>query len=547
MSWQDRWEWWQRGVIYQIYPRSFQDSNGDGCGDLRGIIKRLDYLAWLGVEAVWISPFYPSPMKDFGYDISDYKDVHPLFGKMADFDELLAEAHRRNLKVILDLVPNHTSDQHPWFLESASSTSNPKRNWYIWSDPAPDGGPPNNWISEFAGSAWEWHEGTQQYYYHAFLKEQPDLNWRHPEVRAAFYQTMRFWLDKGVDGFRVDVMWHMIKDEHLRNNPHNPDYDPERDSPYHEVIPVYSADQPEVHNVVREMRLVVDEYKNRLLIGEIYLPIEKLVTYYGNEESEAHLPFNFQLIGAPWDADHIRSVVDTYEASLRQHDWPNWVLGNHDKPRLASRIGREQAGVAAMLLLTLRGTPTLYYGDEIGMVDGNIPQEQVKDPRELNCPGRGLGRDPARTPMQWDNGPSAHFTEGVPWLPVNSDYREHNVGDQQRDEHSLLMLYHRLIELRRRESALAVGTYEPLESSANLLAYLRHDHKASFLVVLNLTNEPQSFKPRSRPGTGQVVISTHRESELQEVKDRIDLRPNEGIVVRLASPPERPASSAEGP
>jgi alpha-glucosidase len=298
---------------------------------------------------------------------------------------------------------------------------------------------------------------------------------------------------------------------------------------------------------VRQMRKVVDEYDRRLLIGEIYLPIEKLVTYYGDEESEAHLPFNFQLIGAPWDPDHIRSVVDTYEGSLRGHDWPNWVLGNHDKPRLASRTGREQAGIAAMLLLTLRGTPTLYYGDELGIVDGHIPPEEVRDPRELNCPGRGLGRDPARTPMQWGNGPSANFTRGVPWLPVNSDYREHNVSDQQQDEHSLLMQYHRLIELRRRESALAVGAYEPLETKANVLAYLRQDHTATFLVVLNFAGEPQSLELRPLQGHGQVEVSTHRVSELKEVGDRIELQPNEGILVRLASPPERPASSADAP
>lgn len=537
MAWQDDWEWWQQGIVYQVYPRSFQDSTGNGCGDLKGIVQRLDYLVSLGVTAVWVSPFYPSPMKDFGYDISLYTDIHPLFGSMEDFDELLLEAHARELRLIVDLVPNHSSDQHPWFQESSSSRVNPKRDWYLWSEPAPDGGPPNNWLSEFGGSAWQWHEGTGQYYYHAFLAEQPDLNWRNPDLRSAFYDIMRFWLDKGVDGFRVDVMWHMIKDAQLRNNPPNPDYDPEHDSPYKELIPVYSADQPQVHEVVREMRRVVDEYRQRVLIGEIYLPVDQLLMYYGDEESEAHLPFNFQLIETPWDAKHFERAINSYEASLRPHDWPNWVLGNHDKPRLASRVGDPQARIAAMLLLTLRGTPTLYYGDELGLRDGKIPADQVKDPRGLRCPGRGLGRDPARTPMQWDNSSAAGFTTGVPWLPVNSDYREHNVADQQSDPTSLLWLYRQLITLRQHEPALAVGDFEPLQSEPALLAYLRVYHSSAFVIVLNFSDKPEVHKIKPGLGAGEVLVSTHRSSDINEVSDSIDLQANEGLVVRLASPP----------
>lgn len=548
-AWQNDWLWWKRGVIYQIYPRSFQDSNGDGCGDLRGILQRLDYLVWLGVDAVWISPFYPSPMKDFGYDVSDYTAVHPLFGTMEDFDRLLREAHRRGLRVILDLVPNHTSDQHPWFQEAASSRYSPKRNWYIWSDPAPNGGPPNNWLSEFGGGAWQWHESTGQYYYHAFLAEQPDLNWRNPEVREAIYDVMRFWLNKGVDGFRVDVMWHMIKDVHLRNNPPNPDYDPERDSPYNVLVPIYSSDQPQVHEVVQEMRKVVDEYDERLLIGEIYLPIQDLVTYYGNEQSEAHLPFNFQLIGAPWDPAHIRRIVDTYEGSLRPYDWPNWVLGNHDKPRLASRVGRPQVRGAAMLLLTLRGTPTLYNGDELGMVDVAIPPELVVDPRERNCPGKGLGRDPERTPMQWDATANAGFTNGRPWLPLAADYRDCNVEAQRRDPNSLLSLYNNLIQLRRREAALAVGDYEPLPAPNPLLAYLRRHRSAVFLVLLNFSNASQTYDAKPGYDKGRVLISTHAVSgQEKETGKTIKLRPNEGLVIRLLSPPpEHPTSNIDIP
>ncbi|MDX5437737.1 MAG: alpha-amylase, partial [Pontibacter sp.] len=320
--------WWQSGVIYQVYPRSFQDSDNDGVGDLKGIIKRLDYLKWLGVTAVWVSPIYPSPMADFGYDISDYCGIHPLFGTMDDFDQLLQEVHTRDMKLILDLVPNHTSNEHPWFLESRSSRDNPKRDWYIWEDPAEDGSEPNNWLSVFGGSGWEWDEKTQQYYYHAFLKEQPDLNWRNPEVQQAMFDVMRFWLDKGVDGFRVDVMWHMIKDKQLRDNPPNPDYQ-QHESTYNQLIPAFSTDQPEVHDIVAKMRDVMNEYEERVMIGEIYLPIHRLVTYYCQDNSGAHLPFNFMLITLDWDARVLSSHIDEYEGALPVGGWPNWVIGNH--------------------------------------------------------------------------------------------------------------------------------------------------------------------------------------------------------------------------
>ena len=281
--------WWQHAVIYEIYPRSFQDSNGDGVGDLNGIIRRLDYLVVLGVDAIWISPIYPSPMADFGYDVADYCDIHPIFGTMEDFDRLLQEAHRRGLKVILDFVPNHTSDRHPWFLESRSSRDNAKRDWYIWRDK------PNNWLSNFGGSAWEYDEKTGQYYLHLFLKEQPDLNWRNPAVKAAMFDVLRFWLRKGVDGFRVDVMWMMIKDDQFRDNPPNPGYRVGL-PPHTRLLPVYNSDRPEIHDLVAEMRAVVDEFADRVLIGEIYLPVPQLMTYYGQDLRGANLPFNFQLL-----------------------------------------------------------------------------------------------------------------------------------------------------------------------------------------------------------------------------------------------------------
>jgi alpha-glucosidase len=525
--------WWQTGVIYQIYPRSFQDSNGDGIGDLRGIVQRLDYLQWLGIKAIWISPVYPSPMADFGYDISDYTDIHPLFGKMNDFDELLKEAHNRGIKVVLDLVPNHTSHKHPWFLESSSSRDNPKRDWYIWKDAKPDGGPPNNWLSVFGGSAWEWNEETGQYYYHAFLKEQPDLNWRNPEVQEAMLDVMRFWLDKGVDGFRVDVMWHMIKDAMFRDNPHNPNYQSHQ-ATYEQVLPVYSTDQPEVHDIVHRMRHVLDQYDERMMIGEIYLPISRLVTYYGIDNKGAHLPFNFLLISVPWDAPTIAALIDEYEGALPAGGWPNWVLGNHDQPRITSKVGMAQARVAAILLLTLRGTPTIYYGDEIGMQDIAIPFEEVQDPQGLNMPDKNLSRDPARTPMQWDNSINAGFTTGKPWLRIDKAYPRKNVISEKENPYSILNLYKRIIALRNNEPALNAGQYRPVMSDNKLIAYIREATGGKkFLIVLNLSHAPAYFKCGMENIKGKVVLSTSPELEGSFVTNSIPLNGDEGIIVEL--------------
>ena len=523
--------WWQRGVVYQVYPRSFQDSDGDGVGDLRGIVSRIGYLEWLGVDAVWISPFYPSPMADFGYDITNHTDVHPMFGTLSDFDAFVAEAHRRDIKVILDYVPNHTSDEHPWFVESRSSRENPKRDWYIWQDPAPDGGSPNNWQSVFGGGAWEWDAATQQYYYHAYLREQPDLNWRNPEVREAMTDILRFWLEQGVDGFRVDALRQLLKDERLRDNPPNPDHHAR--SPYDALLPVYSTDRPEVHEAVREMRSVLEEYGDRLLIGELYLPIDRLVTYYGENNSGVHLPFNFHLISTPWNAREIATLISSYEAALPRGGWPTWVLGNHDRSRIASRVGAAQARVAAMLLLTLRGTPTVYYGDELGMHDVGIPPERVQDPFEKNVPGRGLGRDPARTPMQWDASPKAGFCppDVEPWLPVADDYRTYNVATQREDPASMLNLHRRLLALRRSEPTLALGSYEPVETTGDLLAYVRERDGRRFLIVLNLGHNPTSFDSEGPEIRGRLVLSTHLDRYGERVNRGIGLRGDEGVIV----------------
>ena len=526
------WLWWQRGIVYQVYPRSFMDSDGDGVGDLRGITARLDHLRWLGVDAVWISPIYPSPMKDFGYDVADYTGVHPLFGTLDDFDRLLAEARARGLRVILDFVPNHSSDQHPWFVESRSSRESPKRDWYLWRDPAPDGGPPNNWLSCFGGSAWELDPRTGQYYYHAFLREQPDLNWRNPEVVEAMLDVLRFWLDRGVDGFRVDVLWHLVKDDRFRDNPPNPEWKPGMD-PFGRLVPLWTTDRPEVHDVITRMRGLFDQYDERVLIGEIYLPVERLVAYYGADLAGAHLPFNFQLVQAPWDARHIGRLIAEYEAALPEGGWPNWVLGNHDQHRIASRVGPAQARVAAMLLLTLRGTPTLYYGDEIGMRDVPVPPERVQDPFEKNVPGLGLGRDPERTPMQWSAAPNAGFTTGEPWLPVADDFREVNVEAQRGDPRSILALHRRLIALRRAEPALAVGGFEPVDAEGVVLAYLRRAPRGegAFLVALNLGPEPAVL--REGHG-GTIVLSTHLDREGEAAGAALRLRGDEGVIVRLA-------------
>ena len=339
-------------------------------------------------------------MADFGYDIADYCNVDHIFGNLADFDQLLLAIHKRGLMVILDFVPNHTSDRHPWFRESRSSLSNSKRDWYLWRDPAADGGPPNNWLSNFGGSGWT-RDGSQ-YYYHSFLKEQPDVNWRNPELRAVMLNVLRFWLDRGVDGFRVDVMWMMIKDDQFRDNPVNPASTP--DSPASlRLLPLFNTNRPEVHEIVADLRAVLDSYGDRLLIGEIYLPFAQLATYYGHDLNGAQLPFNSHLMQCPWNAAAIARVITDYEAALPPGGWPNWVTGNHDQPRIATRIGSMQARLAAMLLLTLRGTPTMYYGEELGMRDVAIPPAEVQDPAEKNEPGKGQGRDPERTPMPWDS------------------------------------------------------------------------------------------------------------------------------------------------
>lgn len=524
--------WWQTAVMYQIYPRSFQDADDNGVGDLRGIRQRLPYLSELGVDAIWISPIFPSPMADFGYDISDYTGIDPLFGSLEEFDALLTAAHARGLKVLLDLVPNHTSAQHPWFQESRSSRQSAMRDWYIWRDPAPDGGPPNNWLSEFGGSAWQRDERTGQYYYHAFLAEQPDLNWRNPAVGEAIHEVMRFWLRRGVDGFRVDVIWHLLKDDQFRDNPLNPGFQPGQ-PPHRAVIPLHTTDLPEVHEAIAGLRRVLDEFPDRVLLGEIYLPIERLVAYYGRDLEGTHLPFNFALLEAPWRARDIAKLIDDYEAALPRGGWPNWVLGNHDQPRIASRVGPDQARIAAMLLLTLRGTPTIYYGDEIGMPQVPIPPDRVRDPFERNVPGIGCGRDGARTPMQWDATPHAGFSRVEPWLPVAVGFGTDNVECERLDPTSIYHLHRRLIAVRRRSRSLRVGHYRPIVANGDLLLFVREHENERTLIGLNLGGDTIVVAFPAQQLRGQIVVSSAGDRDRTAVHGEITLRANEGVVMTL--------------
>lgn len=522
--------WWQTGVIYQIYPRSFQDTDADGVGDLRGIEQRLSHLVELQVDAIWISPIFPSPMRDFGYDVSNYCDIAPQFGSLADFDSLLIAAHAAGLKVILDFVPNHTSDQHPWFRESRSSTRSKKRDWYIWREGKPDGSLPNNWESEFGGPAWTLDNATGQYYYHAYLKEQPDLNWRNPQVEEAMGAVLRFWFDRGVDGFRVDAIHHLVEDEAGRDNPPDPRWR-EGMPPNERWLQIHTIDQPDVHRYIRSMRQVSDAYSDRVMIGEAYLPIDRLMAYYGADLTGFHLPFNFHLISTAWEPSAVATLIQVYEAALPAGGWPNWVLGNHDRSRVASRIGSAQARVAAMLLLTLRGTPTIYQGEEIGMVDVPIPPDQVQDPFEINVPGFGLGRDPVRTPMPWTPEPKGGFTVAMPWLPLHGDVQTMNVATQACDPHSMLSLYKALLHLRRKYEVLARGSFQLVSAGAGVLTYTRTLDDQQMLIVLNMTDQPTHFT--HDPRIHEVLLSTFLDGKGPSTGE--NLRANEGMVFRVRS------------
>lgn len=536
-------EWWREAVFYEIYVRSFQDRNGDGVGDLPGIIERLDYLndgtpQSLGVDALWLTPINPSPMFDFGYDVSDYRDVEPLFGTLADFDRLVAEAHRRNIRIILDLVPNHTSHRHMWFQASRRSRTDPKREWYVWRDPAPDGGPPNNWVSSFGGPAWTLDAATGQFYLHSFLAEQPDLNYRNPAVVEAMEDIIRYWLDRGVDGFRVDVIHKMIKDAALRDNPRPA---PDEEHPvrhYGGQIHYYDEDQPEVHDIIRGWRRILNHYGERAMVGEVYLfDPQRVARYYGNGHDELPLAFNFSFMWSPWDAATLRAQVDQIEAVLPAGAQPTYVLSSHDAPRHRTRfddpqLGAARARVAAMMLLTLRGTPFLYYGEEIGMRDVPIPSERVCDPVGKRFPA--VGRDPERTPMQWSGAHGAGFTTAIePWLPISADFDTLNVERQIADKGSLWGVYSRLIWYRKQAAALTRGTYRPLDGPPDTFIYAREHAEDRLLIALNFAGEGRTIDLRElRDGRIEVSTSPNRQTPTP-VDGKLTLAPLEGVIVRI--------------
>jgi len=529
-------DWWRRGVVYQIYPRSFMDSNGDGVGDLAGILHRIDYLASLGIDAIWISPIYPSPMADFGYDVADYTDIHPLFGDLETFDKLLAAAHDRGLKVILDWVPNHSSDEHPWFVESRSSKDNPKRDWYIWKDPKPDGSPPNNWGAFFGGRAWELDPTTGQYYLHLFHKKQPDLNWRNPEVVEAMHDTLRFWLDRGIDGFRMDVVTFIIKHQDF---PDNPIQDNALWGEFAELANQehkYNINQPEVHGYFREFRKIVDEYQ-AVSIGETWFfdPVE-IAPYYGENLDELHIPFNFMLMKEAWNAVGMRENIRAYYAALPEGAQPNFVLGSHDEHRFATRYGYENHRSAALMLLTLRGTPTLYYGDELGMVDADIPVDKMVDPQGIGNNNPELSRDPERTPMQWDTSPNAGFSipDAEPWLPIHPNYQEGiTVADQESDPQSTLAFYRQLLSLRREHTALHTGDFAFIEiSNDQIMAFTRQAEGETFATVINFGDTQQTVD-LSDLGTALTVALSTQFHQRDLDAAAVVLAPHEGVLLRV--------------
>ncbi|HYL51859.1 MAG TPA: alpha-amylase family glycosyl hydrolase [Acidimicrobiia bacterium] len=523
--------WWRDGVLYQIYPRSYMDTNADGVGDLRGITERLDHLAWLGVEGIWRDPVMPSPNEDWGYDVADYVDVDPALGSLADADELIAQAAERGIRVIMDLVPNHTSDRHAWFLDAKSSRTARHRDWYVWADPKADGSPPNNWTMAFdpRQPAWTFDEHTGQYYLNQFLPSQPDLNWWNPEVRDAFDDILRFWFDRGVAAFRIDVAHSIVKDAQLRDNPPST-----KDDHWYVQLrgqrTTYNACRPEVHDVLRRWRKLADSYDPpRALIGETYvLEPEQYASFYGNGD-ELNLAFNFMLIHARFNAPELRTAIETAEQLVPANAWPVWTAGNHDTHRFPSRWADNdpaRARTVMVMLMGLRGTPFLYYGDEIGMTDTDVPPERVLDPVG-KFHGPRLGRDPERTPMQWTAENGAGFSEpGVePWLPYG-DYRTINVEAQRNDPDSMLTLTRDLIRLRNALPEFRTGNYETLPASDDRVwAWRRGDR---LVVACNISDAPADV---AGVGPGAIRISTIRSRDDEPVAEALHLEPWEAAIV----------------
>lgn len=525
--------WASVNALYQIYPRSFMDSDSDGVGDIQGIIQKLEYLKGksdsLGIDAIWISPFYPSPMADFGYDVSDYCDVDPLFGTLDDFKQLLHQAHELGIKVMIDFVPNHTSDQHAWFQEALRDPTSPKREYYVWRDPKPDGSPPNNWMSIFGGSMWTRDELSGQYYMHSFLKQQPDLNWDNPAVREEMQRVVRFWCDLGVDGFRVDAVWHMSKDPDMRDNPVNPHYDGALDD-FGAYIHLNSKFGPRLFEHLRDLASVAAEYPDCIMLFENYPDaafgdvVEQYRSFYDILPGKA-MPFNFEGMWLHWGAREFGDFLRRFQNGLRPHDRPVYCFSNHDQPRIVSKFGAEKARLVALLQLLLPGMPTVYYGDEIGMVNGQILPHQVRDPSARDNPMGG--RDPQRTPMQWSGASNAGFTAGAPWLPVAKSYWRNNVQRQRGQEDSFLSLYRHLLALRR----TLPDAFSVVSSDDDILVLQRGDSTEKYHVVLNFGSRTYSY---SLPEGAHIVSGTHPAKQRTTHRtSQVKLTAYHGLVIRL--------------
>ena len=538
MKRKNRSSWARTAIIYHIYPLSFKDSNSDGKGDLKGILEKLDYLndgteKSLGVNAIWLSPVYCSPMADFGYDVSDYYEIDPVFGDLEIFEELVREVHGRGMKILMDFIPNHTSAQHPWFLESRVSRDNPKRNWYIWQNPKPNGAPPNNWLSCFGRSAWTYDEKTQQYYLHSFFPEQPDLNWRNLQVQKEMRKVLQFWLARGVDGFRVDAISHIMKDEQLRDDPPNPNYVPGAINPYESLLHIYSKERPELQEVLNTLCEVLDQKEDRFMVSEAYVDIPGLMALHQACKNGLHAPMNLNFIEMPWNAQVYRRFIDDFEKSLSPDDIPVHVLGNHDRSRIATRLGQQKARLAALLIFTLQGIPLVYYGEEIGMEDEEIPEEKIQDPLDKRIPGFKLGRDPARTPMQWSAHKYAGFSDALPWLPIGRNYKTHNVEDERKDSSSMFNLYRNLIHYRKKSPILLYGSYESIDPGNNeIVAFLRKFDREQILVALNFSQEEQPLSLHF--SQARVIYSTCFDREPGEMVTlgKFRLKPYEGVMYR---------------
>ncbi|HEY6266161.1 MAG TPA: alpha-glucosidase [Candidatus Acidoferrum sp.] len=532
--------WWQHAVFYEIYPRSFADSNNDGIGDLNGITSKLDYVKDLGVDAIWITPCFPSPQVDFGYDVSDYENIDPMYGTLKDFDHLSSEAKKRNIRVILDLVVNHTSDQHKWFLDSKSSRTSAHRDWYIWRDGKGPGQPPNNWLSTFGLSGWKFDPKTTQYYYHYFYPEQPDLNWRNPAVENAMLDVTRFWYKRGVSGFRLDAVDTLFEDPDLTDNPVLPGTDkygrPNTDEKYNKKL-------PEVHNAMRKLRSVADQY-NAVLIGETWTTnVNELKDYYGANNDELQLPMDLMMTEFKGlTADQYRKHIAAVNASGH---WPVYVITNHDIVRSYTRYadGAHNDDIAKMmagLYLTLRGAVVMYYGEEIGM-ENNDPKNKadVQDPiGKLGWPLE-KGRDGERTPMQWNDTANAGFSQVKPWLPLPPSYKIHNVASEQKDSNSIFSFYRQLLSLRHTEPALLDGNYIPLnENDPNVFAYARQYKDQAILVVLNMSATEQKVRfdlsPLGFSSPKLTVLLTDFHKALTGVTDELSMEPYSVFIGRIS-------------